>query len=172
MVACQPLRSKARRSSPRPEKLPKEKVLRVGETSRWSSWSRKGTPILRWRFFPVWWKGMEPFLSRSSRRFLNYRKRPKSYELNILSKNTDKEPEYKERHVERIFRFHNTNILKWQESVWFLTFLKMFIPRSEERSGTAWRRRLVRDTFAKVSELRDLPSSLHFRLMSYKTEHK
>lgn len=47
-----------------------------------------------------------------------------------------------------------------------LTFLKMFMPRSEERSGTACRRRLVRDTLAKVSVLRDLPSSLHFRLIS------
>lgn len=73
MVACQPPRSRARRSSPRPEKLPNEKVLRVGETSRWSSWSRKGIPIRRCRFFPVWWKGMEPFLSRSSRRFLNWK---------------------------------------------------------------------------------------------------
>lgn len=50
-----------------------------------------------------------------------------------------------------------------------LTFLKMFIPRSEARSGTACRRRLVRETFANVSVLRDFPSSLHFRLISCNT---
>lgn len=50
-----------------------------------------------------------------------------------------------------------------------LTFLKMFMPRSEARSGTACRRRLVRDTFANVSVLRDFPSSLHFRLKSCST---
>ena len=53
-----------------------------------------------------------------------------------------------------------------------LTFLKMFMPRSEDRSGTACRRRLVRDTFANVSELRDFPSSLHFRLMSCRTQQR
>lgn len=75
MVEGQPPRSSVRRSSPSPEKLPNEKVLRVGETSRWSSCIRKGTPIRRCRFFPVWWNGMEPFLSRSSLRFLNWKTR-------------------------------------------------------------------------------------------------
>lgn len=46
------------------------------------------------------------------------------------------------------------------------TFLKMFMPISVERSGTAGLLRLVMDTLEKVSELRDLPSSLHFRVMS------
>ncbi|TNN46270.1 hypothetical protein EYF80_043508 [Liparis tanakae] len=39
---------------------------------------------------------------------------------------------------------------------------------SEERSGTACRRRLVRETFVNVSVLRDFPSS--FSLMSCKTQ--
>lgn len=73
MVEGQPPRSSVRRSSPSPEKLPNEKVLRVGETSRWSSCIRKGTPIRRCRFFPVWWNGIEPFLSRSSLRFFNWK---------------------------------------------------------------------------------------------------
>lgn len=34
MVVCHPPLSMPRRSSPIPEKLPKEKVLRVGETSK------------------------------------------------------------------------------------------------------------------------------------------
>lgn len=48
----------------------------------------------------------------------------------------------------------------------------MFMPRSEARSGTAGRRRLVRETFVNVSVLRDFPSSLHFRLMSCKIKQK
>lgn len=143
-VACQPPRSRARRSSPRPEKLPKEKVLRVGETSSWSSWSRNGIPIRRCRFFPVWWKGMEPFLSRSSRRFLNWKVQ------NFPRLDFDLQPA--------------------TSACGRPTFLKMFMPRSEARSGTACRRRLVRETFAKVSVLRDFSSSLHFRLMSCNTQ--
>lgn len=72
MVVCQPPFSMPLLSSPSPEKLPNENVLLVGETSRWSSWSRNGTPILLGRLFPVWWNGIEPFLSRSSLRLLNY----------------------------------------------------------------------------------------------------
>lgn len=72
MVVCQPPFSMPLLSSPSPEKLPNENVLLVGETSRWSSCSRKGTPILLGRLFPVWWNGIEPFLSRSSLRLLNY----------------------------------------------------------------------------------------------------
>lgn len=77
MVVGQPPLSMPRRSSPIPEKLPKEKVLRVGETSKWSSWSRKGTPMRRCRFFPAWWNGIDPLRSRSlsSFRLLNCRKR-------------------------------------------------------------------------------------------------
>lgn len=71
MVVCQPPFSMPLLSSPSPEKLPKENVLRVGDTSRWSSWSKNGTPILRGLLFPVWWNGIEPFLSRSSLRLLN-----------------------------------------------------------------------------------------------------
>lgn len=73
MVVCQPPFSMPRLSSPSPEKLPKENALQVGDTSRWSSCSRNGTPILRGRLFPAWWNGMEPFLSLSSLRLLNYR---------------------------------------------------------------------------------------------------
>lgn len=47
-----------------------------------------------------------------------------------------------------------------------LTFLKMFMPRSEERSGTADLRRLVSETLEKASELRDFSSSLHFMVRS------
>lgn len=72
MVVCQPPFSMPLLSSPSPEKLPNENVLLVGETSRWSSCSRNGTPILLGRLFPVWWNGIEPFLSRSSLRLLNY----------------------------------------------------------------------------------------------------
>ena len=46
------------------------------------------------------------------------------------------------------------------------TFLKIFMPMSDARSGTAGLLRLVTDTLEKVSELRDLPSSLHFKVMS------
>lgn len=74
IVVCHPPLSMPRLSSPIPEKLPKENVLRVGDTSKWSSWSRKGTPIRRCLFFPVWWKGIEPLRSRSSLRLLNCRK--------------------------------------------------------------------------------------------------
>lgn len=74
IVVCHPPLSMPRLSSPIPEKLPKENVLRVGDTSKWSSWRRKGTPIRRCLFFPVWWKGIEPLRSRSSLRLLNCRK--------------------------------------------------------------------------------------------------
>lgn len=47
-----------------------------------------------------------------------------------------------------------------------LTFLKMFMPRSEERSGTADLRRLVNETLEKASGLRDFSSSLHFMVRS------
>ncbi len=53
-----------------------------------------------------------------------------------------------------------------------LTFLKMFMPRSEARSGTACRRRFVRETFANVSVLRDFPSSLHYRHKSCRTQQR
>lgn len=46
------------------------------------------------------------------------------------------------------------------------TFLNMFMPISIERSGTAGLLRLVTDTLEKVSELKDLLSSLHFRVIS------
>lgn len=42
----------------------------------------------------------------------------------------------------------------------------MFMPRSEERSGTADLRRLVSETLEKASELRDFSSSLHFMVRS------
>ncbi len=47
------------------------------------------------------------------------------------------------------------------------TFLNMFTPISAERSGTAGLLRLVNDTLEKVSELKDLLSSLHFRVISF-----
>lgn len=43
----------------------------------------------------------------------------------------------------------------------------MFMLMSEERSGMAGLLRLVMDILEKVSELRDRPSSLHFRVMSF-----
>ncbi len=43
----------------------------------------------------------------------------------------------------------------------------MFTPISAERSGTAGLLRLVNDTLEKVSELKDLLSSLHFRVISF-----
>jgi len=42
----------------------------------------------------------------------------------------------------------------------------MFMPISADRSGTACLLRLVMDTLVKVSELKDLLSSLHFRVIS------
>lgn len=55
-----------------------------------------------------------------------------------------------------------------------LAFLKIFIPKSEERSGTAGLRKLVSDTLAKASVLKDFSSSLHFIVRSYipQKEHK
>lgn len=79
IVVCHPPLSMPRLSSPIPEKLPKENVLRVGDTSKWSSWSKKGTPILLCRFFPVWWNGIEPLRSRSSLRLLNCRKKRRTH---------------------------------------------------------------------------------------------
>ena len=42
----------------------------------------------------------------------------------------------------------------------------MFMPRSEERSGTADLRKLVNETLEKASGLRDFSSSLHFMVRS------
>lgn len=53
-----------------------------------------------------------------------------------------------------------------------LTFLKMFIPRSVERSGTAGLRKLVSETLENASVLRDFSSSLHFIVRSCSSQKK
>lgn len=53
-----------------------------------------------------------------------------------------------------------------------LTFLKMFIPRSVERSGTAGLRKLVSETLENASVLSDFSSSLHFIVRSCSSQNK
>lgn len=53
-----------------------------------------------------------------------------------------------------------------------LTFLKMFIPRSVERSGTAGLRKLVIETLENASALSDFSSSLHFIVRSCSSQKK
>lgn len=65
------------------------------------------------------------------------------------------------------FRDHTWNLKHYS-----FTFLNIFIPKSEERSGTAGLLRLVRDTLAKASVLNDFSSSLHFIVRSYTPQER